>query len=318
MREPTLPNFFLVGTGKAGTTSLYHYLRQHPQIFMSRIKEPCYFAAEIRPENLSPVYLRHILRQSRKSGDILGSGKQLKPAGWIVSEWEDYLRLFQDATNEAAIGEATVSYLWSKTAAENISRRLPDAKIVILLRDPSERAFSQYLHLLATGMTHCTFRQHVERSLQSRDEKMSPYHPFLEAGLYHDQVKRYLERFPRENIRIYWYEDDWRRPDQLLHDLFQFLEIDSTFRADTSQRRLQRSAPRFRYMNRVVKGFEITRAIGDLLPAKARKSVRDFLYHHGAVLKMDTEDRRFLVGYYREDILKLASLVNRDLSAWLS
>src|SRR5262245_15514016 len=120
MRKVALPNFFVVGTGKAGTTSLYHYLRQHPQIYMSLVKEPCYFASEIRAENLSPVYLRHIQRQSRKSKYILCDGKPLARAGWIVSEWEDYLRLFRHATNESAIGEATVSYLWSRTAAENI------------------------------------------------------------------------------------------------------------------------------------------------------------------------------------------------------
>src|SRR5712692_9536979 len=148
MREQALPNFFIVGTGKAGTTSLYHYLRQHPEIYMSKVKEPCYFASEIRAEKLSPVYLRHIQRQSRRLRNIFHDGKPLRPEGWIVSEWEDYLRLFQSATNEVAIGEATVSYLWSKTAAVNIYSRLPESKIIIWLRDPAERAFSQYLHQL--------------------------------------------------------------------------------------------------------------------------------------------------------------------------
>src|ERR1044071_6899469 len=120
MRQPTVPNFFVVGTGKAGTTSLYHYLRQHPQIYMSPVKEPCFFASEIRAENLSPVYLRHIQRQSRKWRNNLQAEKSSGPANWIVSEWSDYLRLFQNAGNESAIGEATVSYLWSQTAAENI------------------------------------------------------------------------------------------------------------------------------------------------------------------------------------------------------
>ena len=69
MREPVLPNFFIVGTGKAGTTSLYHYLQQHPQIYMSPIKEPCYFAAEIRPDNLTSTHLQHIRRMSRKPYD---------------------------------------------------------------------------------------------------------------------------------------------------------------------------------------------------------------------------------------------------------
>src|SRR6266480_2280597 len=101
MGEPVLPNFFIVGTGKAGTTSLYHYLQQHPQIYMSPIKEPCYFASEIRRENLTSTHLQHIRWMSRKLQD---------PFGWLVSEWNDYVRLFQDVHEETAIGEASVAY----------------------------------------------------------------------------------------------------------------------------------------------------------------------------------------------------------------
>ena len=127
---PKLPNFILAGAPKSGTTALYHYLRQHPQIYMSPIKEPCYFAAEIRPDNLTATHLQHIRRMSRKLP---------APFGWLVSEWDDYVRLFQDVQHETAIGEASVAYLWSETAATNIASRLPDAKIIAVLRDPSER-----------------------------------------------------------------------------------------------------------------------------------------------------------------------------------
>jgi hypothetical protein len=97
MREPVLPNFLIVGTGKAGTTSLYHYLRQHPQIYMSPIKEPCYFSEEVRAPNLTDVHLRHIRRQSRKVPNR-------NPTGWLVSAWDDYVRLFQDVKSETAVG----------------------------------------------------------------------------------------------------------------------------------------------------------------------------------------------------------------------
>src|SRR5438105_3219492 len=175
MRKPALPNFFIVGAGKAGTTSLYRYLGQHPQIYMSRVKEPSYFASEIRPENLSPVFARHIERQSRRLRlrEVLTDGKPLRPSGWLISEWDDYLRLFQEVRDEKAIGEATVSYLWSRTAAGNIAACLPDAKIIMLLRDPAERAFSQYLHQMGTGLMRCTFREHIERALRDPHEKIA-------------------------------------------------------------------------------------------------------------------------------------------------
>src|SRR5437667_6743260 len=110
MRERVLPNFFIVGTGKAGTTSLYNYLRQHPQIYMSPIKEPCYFASEVCPENLAETHLRHIRRMSQQHRNTTG-GESLRSFGWLVKEWSDYLRLFENVQNEIAIGEASVVYL---------------------------------------------------------------------------------------------------------------------------------------------------------------------------------------------------------------
>src|SRR5262249_4673959 len=114
---PVLPNFFIVGTGKAGTTSLYHYLRQHPRIYMSPVKEPCYFASEICAENLTDTHLRHIRQMSQRNADRLPSADSVGPFRWLVKEWDDYLELFQDVRSQSAIGEASVAYLWSETAA---------------------------------------------------------------------------------------------------------------------------------------------------------------------------------------------------------
>src|SRR4051812_42091221 len=86
-REPPLPNFFVVGAGKAGTTSLYRYLRQHPQIYMSPVKEPCYFSEEIRVPNLDERFLPNLKRQSRKLPMLLGGHDEGKPMGWLVTEW---------------------------------------------------------------------------------------------------------------------------------------------------------------------------------------------------------------------------------------
>jgi Sulfotransferase family len=221
----TLPNFFIVGTGKAGTTSLYHYLSQHPQIFMSPLKEPCYFASEICTENLAEDHRRHIRRMSRRIPERFGDSEAAGPSGWLVKDWMTYVRLFENVRDQTAIGEASVAYLWSTTAAGNIAAELPDAKIVIILRDPAERAFSQYLHQLSMGMVCWTFREHIENCIRYRGPRFSVYHPFLEVGLYYAQVQRYLQLFPRNNIQIYWYEDAWKDPRRFLRDLFEFLGV---------------------------------------------------------------------------------------------
>src|SRR5579871_4872621 len=107
MTAPREPNFFIVGTGKAGTTSLYRYLRQHPEIYMSPVKEPGYFASEIRHDNLSPALLRYHRLKSKER--IPGP-----PQGRLYNSWQEYLQLFQGVTDEVAVGEATAAYLWSE------------------------------------------------------------------------------------------------------------------------------------------------------------------------------------------------------------
>jgi Sulfotransferase family len=308
VRPNFLPNFLIVGTGKAGTTSLYHYLRQHPQIFMSEIKEPCYFASEVRIENLAPSHLRHIRRQARKVQ---------RPAEWIISKWDDYVKLFENVESQTAVGEASVVYLWSRTAPENIASRIPGAKIVMILRDPVNRAFSQYLHQLSVGLIRCTFREHVEKAMRRNDQKITAYNPFLEVGLYYQQVKRYFDRFPKENIRIYWFEEAWREPERLFADLFQFLGVDAAFRPDMSQRSLERKAPRLATLNYVAKRFDLTHRLRDAVPSGLRKSLSSVLFRRGRSVAIDPKDRKYLIDYYREDIVNLAAFLNRDLSAWL-
>jgi hypothetical protein len=117
--RPPLPNFFIVGAGKAGTSSLHDYLGQRPQIYMSAVKEPAYFASEIRAENLSEQFQRHVQLQSRELPKRLSDGRPVKPLGWLAFEWEDYERLFQGVRGETAIGEASPIYLWSKTAGSD-------------------------------------------------------------------------------------------------------------------------------------------------------------------------------------------------------
>src|SRR4051812_12329998 len=129
----TLPNFFVVGAGKAGTTSLHRYLAQHPQIYMSPVKEPCYFASEIRPAQLSSATARHVQRQTQALPELLRDGKPVQPHGWLACDREDYLRLFQHANGQRAIGESSAAYLWSESAPGNIAAEVPDARIVMIL-----------------------------------------------------------------------------------------------------------------------------------------------------------------------------------------
>jgi|HubBroStandDraft_5_1064220.scaffolds.fasta_scaffold48682_2 hypothetical protein len=311
------PNFFIVGAGKAGTTSLHGYLHQHPEIYMSPVKEPCYFAPEIRPENFSPGFRRHLERQTRKLKHILNDGEPVRPLGWIAQDWDNYLRLFRPVRGEKAIGEASAAYLWSSAAAANIYARFPEARIVMILRDPAERAFSQYLHQVALGLTRLSFRRHIEHALRVPHGELNIYYPFLEAGLYAAQVKRFLDLFPRDQVRIYWYEEAWSNPSHLLRDLFQFLAVNPEFEADTTRKILERRRPRFARAHYYLKKLNVWRPLRALVPTSLRPSLRSAAFRTGGSIRIDPADRQFLIDYYRPDIECLSTLLNRDLSSWL-
>ena len=312
------PNFFVVGAPKTGTTSLYHYLRQHPQIYMSPVKEPCYFASEVRLDNFSREFEAGARSRILRLRQFLEGPMTGDDPGGIVANPEDYLRLFHRVDGEAAIGEASVCYLRSPTAAANIRSRIPEARIVVILRDPAERAFSQYLQYAANGQVRRSFREHIERCARNTCREFSTLYPLLETGLYYEQVKSYLELFPRANIQIYFYEEAWSDLPAFLQALFRFLRVDSDFRADVSQRSLRRQAPKALTSYYLFRNSGVAQGLKALAPKAIRDRVRPLLFKPHGSLRMDPADRRYLCDFYQDDVRRLASLLDRDLRGWLS
>jgi len=315
--SPALPNFFIVGAPKAGTTSLYHYLAQHPDVYMSPIKEPNYFSEEIRLGNIDANWQEWAQREDESLQQYLRGSMQEKRFGGIVSNWPDYVKLFQNVNGEKALGEASVCYLWSKTAAQNIASILPNAKIIMVLRDPVERAFSQYKQSVANGLVKNSFRELVETNLNRKSDKFDLLNPFLEFGLYHEQVKRYMELFPTENLRIYLYEELRHTLSETLADIFRFLEVDPQFAPDTSEQHLRSQAPRYIWPSYMLKTFRIGMPLKNVIPGRFRPTVRKWVFSHSQSLDLDPADRVYLNDYYREDTVRLSTLIKRDLHGWL-
>jgi Sulfotransferase family len=270
------PNFFIVGAPKAGTTSLYHYLDQHPEIYMSPIKEANHFASEVRLENFAEGYQDRVRRDMRAVQEYLAGPMSEKQFGAVGLEWGDYLKLFRNANGQQVIGEASVCYLWSQSAARNIAARIPEARIVMILRHPAERAFSQYMQWAGRGKTKDTFLEACKKSIARAGGKFQAMSPFLEMGLYADQVKRYLDLFPRGSIHIVFYEDYQRDARAMFADTLRFLGVDDGFQPDMSQKYLTGGVRR----------------------------------------AMDDRDRSYLASFYGDDVRKLSQLLNRDLSHW--
>ena len=312
-----LPNFFIVGAPKAATTALYACLGQHPLVYMSPLKEPNYFATELRLPNFLEADRPRIAREMRALQQYLRGDLLEKRFGGLVENWEDYLMLFRNVANETAVGEASACYLWSRSAPRNIAARIPRAKIIISLRNPVDRAFSQYLQMMTLGAIHRSFRDQVEANLSCTERKFGPQWPLLEFGFYHEQVSRYLQEFPRSQIQISLYEDLQRDPRLLVSQLFAFLGVDPAFDVDVTRRHHQPSVPKLSGAAYLLKKWGLWPYLRNLAPRPLGPRLRSLFVHSRASLTMDRTDRRFLVDYYRDDIEKLAVLLDRDLTGWL-
>jgi hypothetical protein len=287
-----LPNFFIVGAMKSGTTSLYWYLNAHPQVYMSRVKEPNYFCKDF--------FIGSADRRGR------------------ITDWNDYVRLFEAAGSEAAIGEASVVYLCSRRAAQEIHRVLPESRILILLRDPVERAYSQYVNEWKWNYYHGSFRKSLEYDRAPSESLgwIGP-RPHIALSLYHDQVKRYLDIFGPDQVRVYLHDDLKRDVRALVSDVYSFLGIDPNVSSQSFNIRFNTSAkPRFVWFDQTIVEPVSSRLLAPATRAKIRNGLRK-IYYRGAPPPLELEDREFLKPIFREDILKLQELINRDLSSWL-
>lgn len=214
-----MPNFLVIGAAKAGTTSLYHYLNQHPQIYMTPIKETNFFALEGHPVG------------------FCGPGDQAYIKRFSITSKQSYQEQFQGITSERAIGEASPLYLYSIVAPSRIRHYIPDVKLIAILRHPVDRAYSSFLHLVRDERELIT---NFAQSLEAEEKRISSnwehiWH-YRQMGFYYSQLKRYYDQFNHSQIRVYLYDDFNRAPNGILLDIFRFLNIDETFIPDMSIR----------------------------------------------------------------------------------
>jgi hypothetical protein len=296
----TLPNFLVIGAAKSGTTSLHYYLQQHPQVYMSRQKETNFFAFEgERVEFYGP-----------------GDDELCRSA---ITDLRAYEEQFAAIPREnVAVGEASAWYLYSDKAAANIRRHVPNAKLIAMLRHPVERALSSYLHVVREGRESLAF----EESLSCEEERIARGWEFIwhfqRAGLYAEQVERFLTLFPREQMRFYLYEDFLSNAAGVLADAYAFLGVDPSFVANTSVRYNVTGVPRNRLLGRLVLRPNPVKSMAKtLLPAGPRYRLGQRLRRR--VLSkpaMNPETRRTLMSRYREDITALEPLIGKSLSQW--
>jgi hypothetical protein len=310
------PTFIVVGAAKCGTTSLYHYLDKHPEVYMSPIKETNHFSSDIDPENFSSEYKLHEARKHFNLDKWLAAGMPEKRWGWYVKKRDQYWQLFGGMKNEKAAGEISNSYLFSSTAAQEIKYALPDAKIIMMLRNPIDRLYSHYLANLRDGKTLLTCFEELNYDMAKIDKGWGISHLYIELGLYYQQVKRYLDTFDKENIRIYFHDDYKKDPEGLVRDMFEFIGVDKNIVVDFNEKHNEAKVPKNKYFVHLISVLGIKKKLFRLLPQSMKKKIKSSFFKNEKVTPLTIEERNKIIKYYNSDIEKLGVLVGRDLSQW--
>lgn len=300
----TMPNFLIIGAGKSGTTSLYHYLSQHPEVYMSPVKEPKFFAVEGKELNFR------------------GPNDEMSMNRGSVTSIEAYRGLFRAVSDEKAIGEASPLYLYSPEAPSRIKHYIPEARLIAILRDPVQRAYSSFLQRVQKGQEPLRdFAEALREEENRMRDNWAPRWYSKRIGFYYAHLKRYYELFEHDRIRVYLHEDLMADPVGVARDVFRFLEVDDTFTPDISLRYNVSGIPRSAALQAFLSRPNPAKAVlKRFLSEGLRRRVAVSLENRniaGPPPPLDPSVRKELVDLYREDILKLEKLIGRDLSKWL-
>jgi hypothetical protein len=289
------PNFFIVGAPRCGTTALYQYLEQHPDIFMPYHKEPVYFGADLK---------------KRPRSFNRGS----------------YLELFRGGAGRPRRGEATVWYLYSSSAPQEIREFSPDPRIVIMLRNPVDMIYSLHSHMLFTGDEQIedfgeALAAEPDRSRgqripvrASRPEGLL----YRSCGRYAIHVKRWLDAFGPELVKVILFDDFVANPGRVYRETLEFLGVDPDFRPDFDvvNRNKGVRSQRLLAITSSSQFYAATR----FLPGPAFHALRRGLkrlntrYEKRPPLDPDVRDQ--LTAEFASGVEELGRLIGRDLTAW--
>lgn len=216
------PDFLLVGAAKAGTSSVASYLNQHPEIFLSPLKEPNYFALrkdDPLPAGPAPEYVLQKLLYN-----------------WSELEEDAYYGLFQGAQPAQVAGEASVRYLYFPGAPAKIHAANPEARIIAILREPVSRMFSHYNMNVQQHLEPLSFEEALDAEAERIEAGWGWDWHYAAVSRYAEQVERYFNLFGRDRVAVFFYEDLARDPQGILEAIYAHLGVSPGFRPDMSRR----------------------------------------------------------------------------------
>jgi hypothetical protein len=306
-RGGRLPDFLLVGAPKAGTTALHAALAQHPELFLSSPKEPKYYLCGDSPP---PAY--------RGPGDAHSNRE------WIWQR-QRYLDLFAEAGDDQQAGESTPFYLYHRDARRRIAADLPSARLIAVLRDPVDRAYSNWMHLWADGLEQCAdVVEACDRESERVEAGWAPFWHYRGLGMYGRQLADLFEHFPREQVLVLRYRQLVDQPHETLDQVCRFLGVSqgvvTSIPAGNSRPFVNASA-RTRLIGPVVRAGA---AAGQFLPPEVWRTLSrplvGQLHQRGDLARprLTPEQRDALREPFREDLALLEEVTGESFSDWRS
>lgn len=295
-----IPNFLVVGAARAGVSLLDRFLIQHPDIFLPDRREASFFSTPDFP------FL------------FKGPGDEGMNTD-VIRTWDQYEMLFEEVYQKRAIGESSGYYLYYPGTAERIHQARHTMKIIIMLRNPVDRAFSAYTYLRRENRETFTFERALKEEKRRKQADYSPIWFYREVGLYYEQVKRYLDIFGKDQVKILLYDHFINDLQNSIVEILEFLDLYKDIPIDPSLLLNVTGVPTSRKaFDFFAKPHILKELVKPFIPPNARqrlghKAKNLFL----EAIKMNPKTRADLTAFYRPNLKNLQILINQDLSAWM-
>lgn len=305
--EPLIPDFLIIGAGKCGTTSLDNYLRHHPELFIPKVKEPNFYGYELISER-----------------ELSNRDSEIKHFRESITTLDEYLQLFEDAEPGLVKGETSNTYLIHEKAPARIRFYNPGMKLIAIFRQPAERLWSRYMHLAREDkmptehFTDCL--DHTTIYWERND--------LIKEGFYHHNLSKYFRLFPKEQIRVYLFEDLKDNGSEVLKDIYKFLGVDPGFEMEKLIRYNQSGIIKNKALDGIIGNHGIIPKMAKYVFGRHYDSLKENTTMQSLLVKVrkqnldrrpiDPEFKKILTReVYQSDIEKLQTLIDRDLSHWM-
>lgn len=295
-----LPSFVIIGAPKSGTTSLYHYLKQHPDIYLPEKKELHYFSYQYLINNCNGPGDKDVLRN-------------------LAATFDEYCDYFKHAGDHKIVGEVSPSYLYYSDTRKAIKSTLQDVSIIVILRNPIQKAYSQYMHLVRENLETLSFASALESEKSRYKAGWSDIWRYAESSLYTQRLQDYIETFGKDRIKIVLYDELQADAASLMRLLYAFIGVDPHVTCNTEVIYNRTGPPKSKYVANVLFKPSFVKDIAKMvLPQRLRMSLKHRIteMNTGAKPPIDKTVYQYLRNYFYRDIADLQDLIHKKLT-WL-